>query len=97
MRIGDLALTATPGEMFVQLGLEIKRRSAAPNTFVVERVNGWIGYLLNPGGFAEGGYESLPGPWTKVSEEAGRMLVDKSVEIAKILWQGEKKTKKRSE
>ncbi len=97
MRIGDLALAATPGEMFVQLGLEIKRRSAAPNTFVVELANGWVGYLLNPGGFAEGGYESLPGPWTKVSEEAGRMLVDKSVEITKILWQGEKKTKKWNE
>ena len=86
MRIGDLALAATPGEMFVQLGLEIKRRSAAPHTFVVELANGWVGYLLNPGGFAEGGYESLPGPWTKVSEEAGRMLVDKLIEITKILW-----------
>jgi neutral ceramidase len=86
MRIGDLALTATPGEMFVQLGLEVKRKSATPNTFVVELANGWIGYLLNSGGFAEGGYESLPGPWTKVSEEAGGMLVDKLVEITEILW-----------
>jgi len=86
MRIGDLALGATPGEMFVQLGLEVKRRSAAPNTFVVELANGWIGYLLNPGGFEEGGYESLPGPWTKVSEEAGRMLVDKLVELTEILF-----------
>jgi hypothetical protein len=86
MRIGDLALGATPGEMFVQLGLEIKRRSAAPHTFAVELANGWIGYLLNPGGFAEGGYEALPGPWTKVSEEAGQMLVDKVIEIIGILW-----------
>jgi hypothetical protein len=89
MRIGDLALAATPGEMFVQLGLEIKRRSSAPNTFVVELANGCVGYLLNPGGFEKGGYESLPGPWTKVSEEAGRMLVDKSVEITEALWREE--------
>ncbi len=86
MRIGDLALAATPGEMFAQLGLEAKRRSAAPDTFVVELANGCVGYLLNPGGFEEGGYESLPGPWTKVSEEAGQMLVDKLVEITKVLW-----------
>lgn len=86
MRIGDLAVASTPGEMFVQLGLEIKRRSAAPHTFVVELANGWVGYLLNPGGFAEGGYEAHPGPWTKVSEDAGQMLVDKAVELMKELW-----------
>jgi neutral ceramidase len=86
MRIGDLAVASTPGEMFVQLGLEIKRRSAAPHTFVVELANGWVGYLLNPGGFAEGGYEASPGPWTKVSEDAGQMLVDKAVELIEDLW-----------
>jgi len=86
LRIGDLALASTPGEMFVQLGLEIKRRSIAPHTFVVELANGWIGYLLNPGGFEEGGYEALPGPWTKVSEDAGQMLVDKAIELTGSLW-----------
>jgi neutral ceramidase len=86
MRIGDLAVASTPGEMFVQLGLEIKRRSAAPHTFVVELANGWVGYLLNPGGFAEGGYEAYPGPWTKVSEDAGQMLVDKAAELMEELW-----------
>ncbi len=86
MRIGDLAVASTPGEMFVQLGLEIKRRSAAPHTFVVELANGWVGYLLNPGGYAEGGYEAYPGPWTKVSEDAGQMLVDKAVELIEDLW-----------
>jgi len=86
MRIGDLAVASTPGEMFVQLGLEIKRRSAAAHTFVVELANGWVGYLLDPGGFAEGGYEASPGPWTKVSEGAGQMLVDKAVELIEDLW-----------
>lgn len=86
MKIGDLALASTPGEMFVQLGLEIKRRSAAPHTFVVELANGWVGYLLNPGGFGEGGYESAPGPWTKVSEDSGQMLIDKAVELIGALW-----------
>lgn len=87
MRIGDLAIASTPGEMFVQLGLEIKDRSIAPNTFVVELANGWVGYLLEPGGFKAGGYEASPGPWTKVSEEAGQMLVDKSAELIKDLWE----------
>lgn len=89
MRIGDVALVATPGEMFVQLGLAIKRRSIAPNTFVVTLANGSIGYLLNPGGFAEGGYEAQPGPWTKVSEEAGQMLVEKAIEMTHTLWADE--------
>ncbi len=88
LRIGDLALASTPGEMFAQLGLEIKRRSIAPHTFVAELANGWVGYLLNPGGFEEGGYEASPGPWTKVNEDAGQMLVDKAVEFIRDLWQG---------
>lgn len=86
LRIGDLALASTPGEMFVQLGLEIKRKSIALHTFVVELANGWVGYLLNSGGFNEGGYEAHPGPWTKVSEKAGQMLADKAVEFISDLW-----------
>jgi hypothetical protein len=87
LRIGDLALASTPGEMFVQLGLEIKRRSTAPYTFVVELANGWVGYLLDSGGFEAGGYEASVGPWTQVSEDGGRMLVDAAVKLTGGLWE----------
>ena len=57
MRIGDVALVALPGEPFVELGLEIKRRSPAPHTFVVGYANDWVGYLPTQVAWEQGGYE----------------------------------------
>jgi len=86
MRIGDLALVATPGELFAELGLEIKQKSVAPHTFVVGYANDWIGYIVSPGTFAEGGYEASPGPWTRAGEEGGQIIVKKALELIKKLW-----------
>jgi len=86
LRLGDLAIAANPGEMFTEWGLRIKGRSAAPYTFVSELTNGWVGYLLNEGGFAEGGYEASLGPWTQVGEEAGIIISDASLRLIEGLW-----------
>jgi hypothetical protein len=43
-RVGDAAFIAVPGEVFVEIGLTIKRR--LPHlTFVVGIANGYIGYV----------------------------------------------------
>ncbi|NPV09786.1 MAG: hypothetical protein HPY83_17730 [Anaerolineae bacterium] len=86
LRLGDLAIASNPGEMFTQWGLKIKRESAAPHTFVAELTNGWVGYLLDPGGFEEGGYEASPGPWTQVGEEAGAILSQAAIRLIARLW-----------
>lgn len=86
LRLGDLAIVASPGELFVEWGLQIKRESPAPHTFVVELANGWVGYLFNPGGFAEGGYEAGYGPWTQVSEEGASLLTEASLRLVRQLW-----------
>jgi len=44
-RIGDLALVGAPGEFFVELGLEIKRRSPFAQTMVLELANDSVGYI----------------------------------------------------
>jgi len=86
MRIGDVALVATPGELFAELGLEIKQKSVAPYTFVIGYANDWIGYIVSPGTFAEGGYEASPGPWTRAGEEGGQIIMRKALELIKKLW-----------
>ena len=48
MRIGDeVALFAVPGELFVEVGLKLKRkmRRSIPGSFIVAYANGCIGYL----------------------------------------------------
>ena len=87
MRIGDVALVATPGELFAELGLEIKQKSVAPHTFVIGYANDWIGYIVSPGTFAEGGYEASPGPWTRAGEEGGQIIVRKALGLVEKLWQ----------
>ncbi len=57
LRIDDLALAAVNGEPFAELGLEVKRRSAVPNTFLLGYSNGCLGYLPTPEAFEEGGME----------------------------------------
>jgi hypothetical protein len=65
LRIGDLALVSAPGELFVELGLEIKRRSPFARTMVLELANDSVGYLPTHRAYEEGAYEpeaSLFGP-----------------------------------
>jgi neutral ceramidase len=86
LRIGDLAIASTPGEMFTEWGLKIKKESPSPHTFIAELANGWAGYLLNPGGFTEGGYEASPGPWTQTNEEGAALLADTAISLIGRLW-----------
>lgn len=57
-RIGDLAITAIPCEVFVEIGLELKKRSPFKTTFNHELANGYNGYLPTPEQHALGGYET---------------------------------------
>jgi hypothetical protein len=44
IRIGGFVLVTFPGELSVQIGLNIKKRSPHPNTFVATMTNGYIYY-----------------------------------------------------
>ena len=86
LRIGNLAIVGVPGEMFVELGLQIKRHSPAPHTFIAETTNDWLGYIVSPGSYQEGGYEVQPGPWSITNEEGGQMIVQAGIELIERLW-----------
>lgn len=84
-RIGPLALASNPGELFVEWGIEIKKRSPFPHTFVCELTNDWIGYQPTPQGFEHEGYETLAGV-NFVSLEGIQLQVDAAVELLEELW-----------
>ena len=58
MRIGDVAIAAIPCEVFVEIGLEIKRRSQSKPTFTISLANGYNGYLPTVEHHQLGGYET---------------------------------------
>lgn len=78
--IGSLAMAMTPGEIFNQIGSEVKRRSPFEHTFFVGYANDSIGYVPVPEAYAEGGYEVThasqvdPGAAGILTEECVRLL-----------------------
>ncbi len=60
LRVGDVAIVATPCEAFAETGLAIKRDSPFPKTFTIGLANGAAGYLPPPAQHALGGYETWP-------------------------------------
>ncbi|AEL23951.1 hypothetical protein Cycma_0168 [Cyclobacterium marinum DSM 745] len=58
IQIGDMAITAVPCEVFVEIGLEIKAKSPFKQTFSVSLANGYNGYLPTPQHHEWGGYET---------------------------------------
>jgi hypothetical protein len=58
LRIGELAVTAIPCEVFVEIGLELKQRSPIKPLFTISLANGYNGYLPTPEHHALGGYET---------------------------------------
>lgn len=57
-RLGDLAIAAVPCEVFVEIGLNIKKKSPFKPTFTISLANGYNGYLPTPEHHALGGYET---------------------------------------
>ena len=57
LRLGDVAITTCPGEIFNEIGVEVKERSPLAHTCYVGYTNGMIDYVPMPSAYPEGGYE----------------------------------------
>ncbi len=53
----DLAIVSLPGEIFVELGLALKKASPFKHTFIAELANGSVGYVANREAYPQGNYE----------------------------------------
>jgi hypothetical protein len=83
--IGPLAIATNAGELFVEHGLTIKRRSPFPHTVVAELTNDLIMYQPTREAFEQQGYETLVGP-NRVSIEGIETLVETAVDLLHELW-----------
>ena len=75
----DVAVVGLPGEVFVDLGLAVKRASPFATTLVIELCQDAPGYIPTKKAFAEGSYETVnsriaPGGGEKMAEAAIRLL-----------------------
>jgi hypothetical protein len=82
-RISDqLAIVGLPGEIFVDLGLAIKKASPFPITLVVELSNDAPGYVPTTKAFKEGSYETVN---SLVQPGGGELLVEAATKLLKEL------------
>ena len=89
IRLGDIAIATNPFELFLDFGIQIKARSRAEQTFLVQ-LSGAGTYLPTVKAVAGGHYgaevaSNLVGP------EGGQVLVDRTLEAIDSLWKEEKR------
>ena len=75
----ELAIVALPGEIFVELGLALKKASPFKTTLIAELANGSVGYVPNREAYPQGNYEIVSargevGSGEKLVEVALRLL-----------------------
>ncbi len=77
--LGDsLAWVALPGEIFVELGLDLKQASPFKQTMVVELANGSIGYVPTSRAYRQGAYEVVS---ARCLQGSGERLVNASLDL----------------
>jgi len=77
--LGDeIAWVSLPGEIFVELGLEIKKKSPFRHTVIAELANGAIGYIPNEKAYDEGNYEPVS---ARCAKGSGEKLVETAVRL----------------
>ena len=89
-RFGDTAIIGTPGELFTEIGAEVRRRSPFETTIFAGYCQGVLGYVSTPEEYQYGGYEPTvaqrgyghPAPF---SPDASRMLIEESVALLNSL------------
>ena len=76
--IDDTILVTEPGELFVEIGLDIKKKSGLENVFVVGYANDSIGYIPTWEAYKEGKYEAFS---TILSPKAGEIICKTALEL----------------
>ncbi len=84
IRIGDFAVCGIPFEAFVEIGLNLKKRSPFARTMVIGLANGKHGYLPTPEQHELGGYETWLGT-NKVQKDASVILTRHLLEMLEEL------------
>jgi hypothetical protein len=84
IRLGDVAIATNVLELFTEFGIQIKARSRAIQTFVIQ-LAGPGSYLPTARAARGGGYSAIVES-ILVGPEGGQVLVDRTVELINSLW-----------
>jgi hypothetical protein len=80
-RIGPVCIATMPCEVFCEIGLAFKKKSAVQPAFLVSLTNGALGYVPTPRHFALGGYETWLGT-NRLEPQAGEKMLSALLEMS---------------
>jgi hypothetical protein len=84
-RMHDWAVVGLPGEIFVELGLWLKRSSPFPTTIINTLCNGSVyGYVCTSEAYKQGGYEPKLKTYSRVLPGSGEIWIEKAIELLKM-------------
>ncbi|MGK0187323.1 MAG: putative membrane-bound dehydrogenase-like protein [Verrucomicrobiales bacterium] len=81
LKIGDVAITGIPNEVYAITGLKLKARSPFARTFNMSLANGAAGYIPPPEQHALGGYTTWPARTAGLEVEAEPKIVENLVQM----------------
>lgn len=84
LRLGDVAIATNPFELYTQYGIQMKARSKALQTFLIQ-LAGPGSYLPTEPAVRGGGYSAIAES-NQVGPEGGQVLSDRTVEVLNAMW-----------
>jgi hypothetical protein len=84
LRLGEIAIATNPFEYYLDYGIQIKARSPAVQTFLIQLAGAGT-YVPSPRSVVGGGYGSLPAS-NPVGAEGGGVLRDKTIDLINAYW-----------
>lgn len=101
LRLGDVAIATNPFELYVDYGVQIRARSAAVQTILIQLASapqGYVGYVptqraVDAGGLALQSFNNYSATVLTniVGPEGAQVLVDRTVETIRELWDSPKR------
>ena len=84
LRLGDVAIATNPFELYTQYGIQMKARSKALQTLLIQ-LAGPGSYLPTEPAVRGGGYSAIAES-NEVGPEGGQVLSDRTVEVLNAMW-----------
>ncbi len=78
----EAVIVSLPGEIFVELGLDLKKRSPFKHTMIAELANGSIGYIPDSRAYPQGNYEVVS---ARCAQGSGERLVEAALKLLQEL------------
>ena len=84
IRLGDVAIVTNPFELYLDFGIQMKARSMAEQTFIVQLAG--AGTYVPTAKAVAGGHYGAEVASNLVGPEGGQVLVDRTVEAVNSMW-----------